>query len=61
MDTTLVMIALAFAPARPNLVRNSVIAPPAPVEVVAMARPEETEPQKFTTCHESRSGSCWSE
>ena len=60
MDTTLVIIALAFA--KPDFSnRRAEIKTPSPkrpeVVVVADVKP----PQEFTTCYESRSGSCWTE
>ena len=67
MDTTLVMIALAFAPTKPNVnferraeIKMVSVGKPAWIQTVAY--PEGADPgEKFTTCYENRSGSCWTE
>ena len=60
MDTTLVIIALAFA--RPDFNRKpaEIKAPERRVPEVVMVA-DVKPPQEFTTCYESRSGSCWTE
>ena len=67
MDTTLVMIALAFAPTKPNVnftrhaeIRMVTVGKPAWIQTIAY--PEGADAgENFTTCHENSAGSCWTE
>ena len=57
---TLLALALALPP-RPSLDRVPVLRPLPPAPVVALATREEERPAFLTTCHENKSGSCWTE
>lgn len=59
-DSLALVLALSLPP-RPALVRVSLVAPPSPAPVVAMARQGEEFPETLTTCYVNRSGSCWTE
>lgn len=61
-DSLAIALALIATPAqRPNLERVATVRAPVATSFVQVARAQESEPEKVTTCYLNNSVNCWTE